>query len=86
MDTLSYQILSNLKILTTAVLFQIIMREHISRVNWLALLILFAAGVANGAGGLMEKSLSEARLHVTPVGLGMILIYCTISGLASVYT
>ena len=40
MDPATYQVLSNLKILTTGVLMWAVMRRHLSLLQWLALVLL----------------------------------------------
>ena len=50
MDPASYQILSNFKILTTAILYRIIIKHKLSRQQWSALLFLFFGGLAYSFG------------------------------------
>ncbi|PAA58036.1 hypothetical protein BOX15_Mlig007964g1, partial [Macrostomum lignano] len=91
MDPATYQVLGNLKILTTAVLFRLIIKKPLSQIQWASLFVLFAAGVSNSWGGLQRSTgapdINKAStLHITPLGLFMISAYCTVSGLAGVYT
>lgn len=44
MDPASYQILSNFKIATTAVLYRIIIKQKLSRQQWIAIALLFFGG------------------------------------------
>ncbi|CAM4758531.1 unnamed protein product [Rotaria magnacalcarata] len=46
MDPASYQILSNFKILTTAILYRIIIKQKLTRRKWFALSLLFFGGLA----------------------------------------
>ncbi|NWX43921.1 S35A4 protein, partial [Steatornis caripensis] len=87
MDPSTYQVLSNLKIVSTALLYSLFLRQRLGKRKWLALFLLVAAGVSYSCGGLQEPgSTSEMQLHVTPVGLLLISVYCLISGLSAVYT
>ncbi|CAF5043330.1 unnamed protein product, partial [Rotaria sp. Silwood1] len=67
MDPTSYQILSNFKILTTAILYRLIMKKRLIKQQWFALILLFFGGLTYS------------------LGIPMIVIYCTLSGLAGVY-
>ncbi|NXE30845.1 S35A4 protein, partial [Ardeotis kori] len=87
MDPSTYQVLSNLKIVSTALLYSLFLRQRLSARKWLALFLLMAAGVSYSCGGLQDPgSPSEMRLHVTLVGLLLLSVYCLISGLSAVYT
>lgn len=50
MDPASYQILSNFKILTTAILYRLIIKKKLTRSQWFALLLLFVGGLAYSIG------------------------------------
>ncbi|XP_010717097.1 probable UDP-sugar transporter protein SLC35A4 isoform X2 [Meleagris gallopavo] len=90
MDPSTYQILSNLKIVSTALLYSLFLRQRLRVRQWLALCLLMAAGVSYSCGGLRDPrgsgSPSAMQLHVTLVGLLLISVYCLISGLSAVYT
>lgn len=88
MDPATYQVLSNLKILSTAILYRLIIKRPVSWIQWIALTMLALAGGCNSYGGLMAKpeESSAGVIHITWLGLGMISIYSTISGMAGVYT
>lgn len=100
MDPASFQILSNLKIATTALLYRLIMKKKIGSVQTFALFLLILAGICNSLGGfvnekketthtesgMLEGELNAGTLHVTFVGLILITIYCFNSGMAGVYT
>ncbi|XP_078685476.1 putative UDP-sugar transporter protein SLC35A4 isoform X1 [Branchiostoma floridae x Branchiostoma belcheri] len=91
MDPASFQVLSNLKIAATAVLYRMVMRRRLSWIQWLALALLTLAGVSNSYGGLMNSGSvddysSSSKVHVTMWGLVLVLTYCAISGASGVYT
>ncbi|XP_029020691.1 probable UDP-sugar transporter protein SLC35A4 [Betta splendens] len=92
MDPSSYQVLSNLKIASTALLYSLCLGKKLRRVQWLALGLLMGAGVCQSYSSLdlgdLEKAYPEEglRLHITAWGLFLVLVYCWVSGLAAVYT
>ncbi|XP_014433489.2 putative UDP-sugar transporter protein SLC35A4 [Pelodiscus sinensis] len=90
MDPSTYQVLSNLKIGSTALLYSMFLHQRLSLHKWLALFLLTAAGVSYAYGGLQDvqhaPSSSDMQLHVTLLGLLLISVYCLISGLSAVYT
>lgn len=57
MDSTSYQMLSNLKIFTTAILYFIIIGKNLTKVKWFSLTLLFLAGLFYSVANL--KSLSS---------------------------
>ncbi|XP_004643339.1 probable UDP-sugar transporter protein SLC35A4 [Octodon degus] len=97
MDPSTYQVLSNLKIGSTALLYCLCLHHRLSARQGLALLLLMIAGACYAAGGLQDSvntlsgplpavAASTMPLHVTPLGLLLLVLYCFISGLSSVYT
>ncbi|NXU46666.1 S35A4 protein, partial [Drymodes brunneopygia] len=87
MDPSTFQVLSNLKIVSTALLYSLLLRRRLGARRWLALLLLLAAGVTYSCGGLRGHGDPRGMsLHVTPVGLLLLSVYCLISGLSAVYT
>ncbi|NXV00895.1 S35A4 protein, partial [Cettia cetti] len=87
MDPSTFQVLSNLKIVSTALLYSLLLRRRLGARRWLALLLLLAAGASYSCGGLRGRGEPGGmRLHVTPVGLLLLCLYCLISGLSAVYT
>ncbi|CAF0749048.1 unnamed protein product [Didymodactylos carnosus] len=55
MDPASYQILSNFKILTTAILYRIIMKQYLTKIKWLSLILLFAGGLCYSIGTVTNR-------------------------------
>lgn len=88
MDPSTFQVLSNLKIASTAVLYTVLFRKRLSLLKWLALLLLMAAGICQTYSGFssQQEPGTETRLYITGQGLAMMLVYCTVSGLSAVYT
>uniref|UniRef100_A0A8C5M3E7 Solute carrier family 35 member A4 n=1 Tax=Leptobrachium leishanense TaxID=445787 RepID=A0A8C5M3E7_9ANUR len=88
MDPSSFQVLSNLKIVSTAFLYSYFLRQKLSIKKWLALLLLMAAGVFYSYGGIqdLEEVSSQSLLYITLPGLLLMMLYCLLSGLSAVYT
>ncbi|KAM4555589.1 putative UDP-sugar transporter protein SLC35A4 [Odontesthes bonariensis] len=92
MDPSSYQILSNLKIASTALLYSLCLGKRLRLAQWLALGLLMAAGVCHSYSSLEledpdgAEAKEDARLHITAWGIFLVLVYCCVSGLAAVYT
>jgi len=88
MDPATYQVLGNMKILSTAFLYRLIIKRPITNMQWVALGVLALAGASNSYAGLQAApgTTSAGVIHITMKGLVMISLYCFISGLAGVYT
>ncbi|CAI9730977.1 UDP-sugar transporter SLC35A4 [Octopus vulgaris] len=87
MDPTTYQVLSNLKIATTALLYRLIIKRPITSIQWISLGLLTVAGVFDSYGGFQAKGGKTAgEIHISIKGLFMIVLYCFISGLSGVYT
>uniref|UniRef100_A0A4W3JEE8 Solute carrier family 35 member A4 n=1 Tax=Callorhinchus milii TaxID=7868 RepID=A0A4W3JEE8_CALMI len=88
MDPSTFQVLSNLKIASTAVLYTILLHKPLSLLKWLALFLLMAAGACQTYSGFSSRQepWTETHLYITMQGLAMMLVYCTISGLSAVFT
>lgn len=90
MDPSSYQVLSNLKIASTALLHSLFLDRRLRPSQWFALGLLMFAGVCHSYKSLdledADHSEEGPRLHITLWGLFLVLLYCFVSGLAAVYT
>ncbi|XP_046328903.2 probable UDP-sugar transporter protein SLC35A4 isoform X1 [Haliotis rufescens] len=87
MDPTTYQILGNMKVASTAILYRIIMQRKLSSVQWISLGVLSISGILDSYGGMQNKaSVSSGEIRLTVTGLLMMCAYCWISGLAGVYT
>lgn len=89
MDPSSFQILSNLKIACTALLYSFCLGKRLRPAQWLALGLLMIAGFSHTYISLDlgdTEPEESSRLHITAWGLFLVLVYCFVSGLAAVYT
>ncbi|XP_038132843.1 probable UDP-sugar transporter protein SLC35A4 [Cyprinodon tularosa] len=89
MDPSSFQILSNLKIASTALLYSVCLGKRLQSAQWVALGLLMAAGGFHSYSSLdlQGPEVHEGpRLHISAWGLFLVLVYCGVSGLAAVYT
>ncbi|XP_003970401.1 probable UDP-sugar transporter protein SLC35A4 [Takifugu rubripes] len=90
MDPSSFQVLSNLKIASTALLYSLCLGKRLRPAQWCALGLLLAAGFCHTYFSLdlgeQERAENGPTLHITAWGLFLVLVYCFISGLAAVYT
>lgn len=99
LDPASFQVLSNMKIVTTAVLYKLIIKRHIPMKQWISLGLITIGGFTNSYAGIIndhnDEEIRESmdrtshlphQIFVTFFGVILMLMYCTISGLAGVYT
>lgn len=92
MDPSSFQILSNLKIASTALLYSACLGKRLRSEQWFALGLLTAAGGFHSYSSLDLQGPDRVdvdegpRLHITAWGLFLVLVYAGVSGLAAVYT
>ncbi|XP_030067407.1 putative UDP-sugar transporter protein SLC35A4 [Microcaecilia unicolor] len=88
MDPSTYQVLSNLKISTTAVLYSIFLHQRLTPRKWFSLFLLTVAGMCYAYGGLQDHQNPAANMqpYITLPGFGLVFIYCLISGLSAVCT
>lgn len=96
-DPSTYQVLSHLKIGSTALFYCLCLQHRLSARQGLALMLLTAAGACCAAGGLQDPghtlsgpppaaAAGRTSLRVTRRGLLLLILYCLISGLSSVHT
>ncbi|XP_077387960.1 putative UDP-sugar transporter protein SLC35A4 [Festucalex cinctus] len=90
MDPSSFQVLSNLKIAATALLYSLCLGKRLRWGQWVSLGLLMVAGVCHSYSSLdlADDGVAHrgAGLHITAWGLFLMLVYCCVSGLAAVYT
>ncbi|KAF8379661.1 hypothetical protein HHK36_029105 [Tetracentron sinense] len=84
-DTSTYQIMGNLKIVTTAILFRLFLRRKLSNLQWMAI-VLLAVGTTTsqvkGCGEVSCDSLFSAPIQGYMLGI----LSACLSALAGVYT
>ncbi|KAM2227803.1 hypothetical protein ACFXTI_014576 [Malus domestica] len=84
-DTSTYQILGNLKIVTTGILFRLFLRKKLSNLQWIAI-VLLAVGTTmsqvKGCGEVSCDSLFSAPIQGYMLGI----LSACMSALAGVYT
>ncbi|KAH7862208.1 hypothetical protein Vadar_001455 [Vaccinium darrowii] len=84
-DTSTYQILGNLKIVTTAILFRLFLKRKLSNLQWMAI-VLLAVGTTTsqvkGCGGTSCDSVFSSPIQGYMLGI----LSACLSALAGVYT
>ncbi|KAH9603548.1 hypothetical protein KSS87_011311 [Heliosperma pusillum] len=80
-DAPGYQILKNLNIISTGVLYRIILKKRLSEVQWAAFILLCA-----GCTTAQLKSNSDRVLQTSLQGWMMAIVMALLSGFAGVYT
>eukprot|EP00656_Telonema_subtile_P041211 TRINITY_DN4633_c0_g1_i5.p1 TRINITY_DN4633_c0_g1~~TRINITY_DN4633_c0_g1_i5.p1 ORF type:complete len:365 (-),score=76.72 TRINITY_DN4633_c0_g1_i5:110-1204(-) len=82
MDPATNRLLNNFKIVTTAMMFRVMMKKHISKQQMLALaMLLFGSCLAGTSKGSGEGG----ELFVTGVGILIMIVYGCVSGFAGVF-
>jgi len=80
-DAGSYQVLNQLKVLTTAISFRIMLGKQLTPRRWGALMLLMV-----GCGISQMKNSIAATLAQPPMGYVLITTMCTLSAIAAVYS
>ena len=62
-DPATYQILGNLKIVTTGLLLRVALRRHMSRLQWMALVLLMAGAATSQINTDCSKGQVQSVLH-----------------------
>lgn len=86
MDPSSFQVLSNLKIASTALLYTSCLGKRLHHRQWFAMGLLISAGVSHSCFSFHLDSKQDTAVYITSWGLLLVLVYCFVSGLAAVYT
>ncbi|KAL4227691.1 hypothetical protein ACF0H5_013126 [Mactra antiquata] len=85
MDPTTFQVLNNLKIATTALMYKLIIKRTITRTQWIALSLLTIAGVCDSFGGLGVED-NIGHVYITWYGLVAMVIMNIFSSVAAVHT
>ena len=87
LDAASYQVLYQLKILTTAIFSVVLLRRHLDLSKWLSLLVLVGGVSLVQVSGLKSGSAAseEAVQGNMTIGLVSVILACCSSGFAGVY-
>ncbi|XAR53983.1 hypothetical protein NMG60_11028954 [Bertholletia excelsa] len=84
-DTSTYQIMGNLKIVTTGILFRLFLRRKLSNLQWMAIVLLAVGTTTSQVKGCGEASCDS--LFSSPIqGYMLGLLSACLSALAGVYT
>jgi len=77
----TYAVLSNLKIISTGVMFFFILKRPLSKMQWTALLIM----TVGASVSQLPKSSTDATFDINPNGLIMVLVQVTLSGASATF-
>lgn len=84
-DTSTYQIMGNLKIVTTGILFRLFLRRKLSNLQWMAIVLLAVGTTTSQVKGCGESSCDS--LFSAPIqGYMLGILSACLSALAGVYT
>uniref|UniRef100_A0A5B6YN47 CMP-sialic acid transporter 1 n=1 Tax=Davidia involucrata TaxID=16924 RepID=A0A5B6YN47_DAVIN len=84
-DTSTYQIMGNLKIVTTGILFRLFLRRKLSNLQWMAIVLLAVGTTTSQVKGCREASCDS--LFSSPIqGYILGILSACLSALAGVYT
>lgn len=85
-DPATYQILGNLKIVTTGLLLRLALRRYLSRMQWMALLLLMAGAATSQINTDCSKGTAQGVLHAPVMGYVFGVVSALLSALGAVYT
>lgn len=85
-DPATYQILGNLKIVTTGLLLRLALRRQLSRLQWMALLLLMAGAATSQINTDCSSGTTQSVLHAPIMGYVFGVISALLSAVAAVYT
>ncbi|XP_059649286.1 CMP-sialic acid transporter 1-like isoform X2 [Cornus florida] len=84
-DTSTYQIMGNLKIVTTGILFRLFLRRKLSNLQWMAIILLAVGTTTSQVKGCGEAS-CESLFSSSIQGYMLGILSACLSALAGVYT
>jgi hypothetical protein len=79
------QLLSNFKVVPTVLLSLYFIGGRISSTRWLALFVLFGATLASHNAARGSATLLAPVMGTTTLGLLEVVVYCTVSGVATTW-
>jgi len=79
----TFQVVASLKIVTTAILFRIILRKVLTTVQWIALLQLFLSMVITKMGALLSPQQSQDRQNLL-IGAGILFVNAWLSATSGI--
>ncbi|XP_064455142.1 UDP-galactose translocator-like isoform X2 [Ornithodoros turicata] len=86
LDAVTFQVIYQLKILTTAIFSMILLNKKISPVQWVALFVLFSGVALVQVAQIDAPSTNPSGREQRPLfGFGAIVVACCLSGFAGVY-
>jgi len=86
LDPPTFQVLSNFKILSTALLMRLVLGRSMTSLQWVALVILMLGAMSPSLPEMMRSESESTDLSVQTVGFLLVLVQSSLSGLSSVYT
>lgn len=86
LEPATYQILANLKILTTALLFRVVFKKRLSNVKWVALVLLLVGSMSSSNLDKLTSGSNNPDAASKLFGIFVVCVECVISGMAGVYT
>ncbi|KAG6592900.1 CMP-sialic acid transporter 1, partial [Cucurbita argyrosperma subsp. sororia] len=84
-DTSTYQIMGNLKIVTTGILFRLVLKRKLSNLQWMAIILLAVGTTTSQVKGCGESS-CESLLSSPIEGYMLGILSACLSALAGIYT
>ncbi|XP_068659930.1 CMP-sialic acid transporter 1-like [Aristolochia californica] len=85
-DTSTYQIMGNLKIVTTGILFRLFLRRKLSNLQWMAVILLAVGTTTSQVKGCGVYSSCDSLLSAPIQGYMLGILSACLSALAGVYT
>jgi len=84
LDTALYQVLANLKIITTALFSVVMLNKSLHRIQWMALCLLAAGAIVAESAASSSKKDGDAKSSLA--GVLLMIVFACMSGFAGVFT
>ncbi|EFN59537.1 hypothetical protein CHLNCDRAFT_19140 [Chlorella variabilis] len=85
-DAATYQILNNLKIVSTGILLRVALNRYLSKLQWMALLLLTTGAATSQINTDCSSGTTQSVLSAPFIGYVFALVSALLSGVAAVYT